>query len=307
MPHSGRTTELNLPHMAQGNTASGEGFRREAQGVENQLVELADAWGPGVLGSGSWAVSEGETPLTVSVAAGSGLVGRFAGVTEQPQTLAVEDDTTQFVWATPTVEDAEVAQAWLGEPTFVLYPAADGYDGTVLAEVTAVAGELTITDLRRQIGRDFLKAILDQHGDDIAWLAAALGADYAEFAAGGSLATVDARLDALEAGLAGSGAVTVYWALLEASASDSRTIPEWHEDWHAAMDEARAGQVVVTDDDAIGASLLGELLREVGLHGNPAIANQRGVWAFHAGTSPDSMYDKPNSTAHPDRLEEVIR
>lgn len=300
--HSGRTTYLQLPYMENADVASGLSFWQEAQGVENQLVILMRLWGAGVLGSSSWAVTAG-TGLQVSVAAGEGIVDQFAGRSEVATTVTVPDDATSYIWAIPHY-GTETDQAWVLEPEFVRAASSTGTAGTLLARVVSAAGALTITDLRLVIGRQALQDALDATEADIAELVAALGSDYAGYT-GPTPAPVADRLDALEAGAGGEGGAT-YWGTLEKSASIDTTIDEAIA---AAIEDAQAAQargLTISDADAVTSGLLIELIREVGLSGQSAVANQPAVYVFHPSTSPVSLYDAAHSTAHPDRDEGTI-
>jgi hypothetical protein len=299
--HSGRTTDFNFPYMNDGDYASGDDFQREVQGIENQVKLLVDAWGAGVLGDTSWAVTAG-TGLTVSVAAGRGIVDIFAGETDAATIVTIPDNATRYIWAMPSEGD-ELDQAWILEPEFVAQVAATGYAGTLLAEVVSLAGVLTITDRRSFIGREDLQNQIDDADDAITHIQAALGTAYDDYVTG-SPGTVDDRLDALEGG--GLGGDATYWGTLERSASDDETIDEAIA---AAIDDVNGNYshgLLVNDQDALISGFLLELLREVGLHGQAAVADQRSVYVFHPNTSPRSMYDYANSTAHPDRLEGTI-
>jgi hypothetical protein len=308
MAHTGRSDWFNLPAMNDNDTASGDSFGDQNDGIDYTLQTHSDAWGDGIIGEDSWEVTA-DAGLSVNVAIGAGLLHKFGGLTEAIAAVTVTDDATSYVWAIISNDGVETDQAWAREPSFECKPAATGYQGLVLAEVTAAAGAVTlITDLRVRIGQAYLAEQDAAMAADIAWLAAALGVDYADFDPLGLLGTVDARLDDLEAAVSGidPSASAPYWGALEKSAADDRTVEEWHEDLHDADDADKSGGVTRTDWDALTTSHLQALIRHVHLQGGSMVASQRNVYVFSARMSPDSAYDTVNSTATVNRVTGVI-
>ncbi len=320
MAHTGRTPHYNLPWMRTDDTMSEAENAKTFEGLDYLLQGLADAWGDGVFGTASWAVTPGTAALTADIAAGSGLLSKFAGATAAVTTIALTDETDNYLWA-EVHTGTETDQAWVRTPSFTVRPAATGYTGICLARIGTTGGAIAlvgdpgeevpdIEDLRPIIGQDYLAGLIITLEANQALLFAILGDAYLEWT--GSPLSVDARLATLEAIVAGIDpgdleAVTVYWGALAKASDDPQTVEAWHLAYHAAQDAQRAGGLARTDWDATTASILTELLREEELYGADATKEHRDVYTFSARSSPDAKYDTVNSTATIDREAGLIR
>jgi hypothetical protein len=294
--------------------------KRTFEGLDYLLQGLADAWGDGVLGIDSWRVTPGTGALEADIAAGGGLLGKFAGVTTAVTTLTLNDETDNYIWAEVHV-GTETDQAWVRTPSFTVRPAATGYTGICLARVGTADGAIALVgdpgeevpdveDLRSIIGQGYLVGLIEALQTNTALLFAILGDAYLDWA--GVPNDVATRLTALETVVGGLDpgdieAITVYWGALAKSSADPSTIEQWHIAYHAAQDAQKAGGLARTDWDAVTASLLTELLREEELYGADATKEHRDVYVFSARTSPDAKYDTTHSTATVDRELGMIR
>ena len=256
--------------------------------VNAQLFGLSSIFAAGIYEHG-WAVSAGSG-LNAIVAAGSGIIDGDNGFVFAETTTAttvgvaagmVDDTDVNYLY----VELVEEVGYWDldtrddAAPTFVVYDSdGDRTGALILAQVKTAAGVITeVVDLRVDI-------MVSDHDDRLdvldAWVTATEGYIGADYFDGSPPASIDARIDALEAG-GGGGGGPAYWGVLEEALGDTTTIRQAIEASSAdTLAAALAGQAATFesenwDEDAV--NTLETIARMVHFVGPEICASALGV------------------------------